>query len=179
MNKLSRVLLVSTALAPVLLTYAFQLWLSGAFAPLGPECVAVACGLVLLCILVLKGARQQMERFPFTVRSLRTADTEIVGFVVAYLLPLLAPGAAAFRPGVVVFVLALFFAVVWGTHSYHFNPLLGLLGYHFYDVSDEASVSYVLITRRSLRSAGRELTVIQLTDYMVLDVGSDTPAANE
>ena len=65
----------------------------------------------------------------------------------------------------IVFVL-----VVSTGYGYHFNPLLGLLGWHFYKVGTEEGVTYVLITKKELRSAKQCLTVGQLTEYIVIDI---------
>ncbi|RWT04598.1 hypothetical protein [Aeromonas caviae] len=54
---------------------------------------------------------------------------------------------------------------------YHFNPLLGLMGWHFYKVSTPEGVTYVLVTKKELRRAQEGLTVVQLTEYIVLDIG--------
>jgi len=64
-----------------------------------------------------------------------------------------------------------FAAVVATGYSYHFNPLLGLMGWHFYKVSTKEGVTYVLVTKRQLRNATETIEVGQLTEYIVLDVG--------
>ena len=52
---------------------------------------------------------------------------------------------------------------------------MSVLGYHFYEVTDETSVSYVLITRRNIRTAKKTARVVQLSEYILLDV--DNPDA--
>lgn len=42
-------------------------------------------------------------------------------------------------------VIIVFGAVVATGYNYHFNPLLGLLGRHFYKVGTPEGVTYVLI----------------------------------
>jgi hypothetical protein len=69
----------------------------------------------------------------------------------------------------VAFVLALIFGVVWTTHSYHCNPILGVFGYHFYEVTADTNVTFILITQRTLRDCKAITQVVQLTDYIVLD----------
>jgi hypothetical protein len=65
------------------------------------------------------------------------------------------------------------FAVIVGTgFGYYFNPLLGLLQWHFYRVTSTDGVTYVLITRKHIRSVVEELKVGQLTEYMLLDLGA-------
>lgn len=66
-------------------------------------------------------------------------------------------------------VLGVFFLVVMTSNAYHTNPLLGLIGYHFYEVSID-DVGYILISRRNLHNTRAIKTVVSLTDYMLLDV---------
>lgn len=67
--------------------------------------------------------------------------------------------------------MAVFFLFIVATsHAYHFNPLMSVLGYHFYEVTDTGGVSYVLITRRSLHTARSAARVVRLSEYIILDV---------
>jgi hypothetical protein len=160
--------LVATAFAPVLFTLAFirvterRLW------PLGVAYLAAAALLLVLCLMLMRAASAQLEILPFRVQSIKTADKEILAFVLAYLLPFASAGGQV-NHLVLGFVLVVLFVIVWTTHTYHFNPLLGILGYHFYEVTAEGSVTFILITHRTLRDCQAISRVVQLTDYMVLD----------
>jgi hypothetical protein len=70
---------------------------------------------------------------------------------------------------VLIFVAALFFLIVATSHSYHFNPLLGFLGYHFYEVNIEGGITYVLITKQNIADCKSITQVVQLTEYMILE----------
>ena len=43
--------------------------------------------------------------------------------------------------------------------------------WHFYKVGTPKGVTYVLITKKELRHASQLLTVAQLTEYIVIDLG--------
>jgi hypothetical protein len=55
--------------------------------------------------------------------------------------------------------------------GYHFNPLLSILGWHFYKITSTEGVKYVLVTRKYIRTAADIIAVGQLTDYMLVDLG--------
>jgi hypothetical protein len=169
LGSVAKVLLVSTAFAPVLLTLAFVRYVQGRTDTRTVVYAALAVALTAACILVLRAAQRALQVIPFTVDSIRTADKEIVAFVVSYLLPLakLAPTTVDWR--VNSFVLGLLVVIVLTTHSYHFNPLLGLLGYHFYEVSTPDKVAFILITKKDMRNKAQISTVVQLTDYIVME----------
>ena len=169
-SKSAKLALVAASFAPVLLTLGWIRFVDGR---IWPDAISyfVAAGLTVgLCLLLIGAARSQLEVIPFNPTSISTADAEIVGFVLAYLLPFVDAAGMSVKPSVFWFVMALLGLVVWSTNSYHVNPVLGLLGFHFYEVTTEGDVTFVLVTRRNLRDSGEITSVVQLTEYMVLEV---------
>jgi hypothetical protein len=66
---------------------------------------------------------------------------------------------------------AVIFILITATgYNYHFNPLLGAMGWHFYKVESKDGVVFVLITKRQIRSNKVPLKVGQLTEYILLDL---------
>lgn len=169
-NWLAKILLTSTAIAPVLMSYAWVAYRAGE--PLQAAVfVAVVVLLVAICLGMLRYATTQLERFAFVTTSVETADRENMGFLVLYLLPLFAAQYGALNWDVWVPAIAIFAVVVGTGYGYHFNPLLGLLRWHFYKVGTPEGITYVLITRKQLRHVNVPLNVVQLTEYVVADVG--------
>lgn len=170
-NKTIKVLLVGTSLAPVFLSLAYLRF--QADQPLKAIAwLLAAITLALLGRLVLGAARRYLGRVKFSVASATTADKEVMGFLLAYVMPLLFAGAAGaiFDAGAAILLLALFAFVVWGTHSYDVNPVLGMFGFHFYEVTGPGSITYVLITKKHLVNVNQITEVVQLTEYVLLDV---------
>ncbi|WP_146205061.1 hypothetical protein [Kangiella spongicola] len=79
-------------------------------------CVSVWCG---------SASRHGLERLPVKIKSVKTVDKEIVGFLLVYLLPLINQSQNTISLPVLVFVAVIFFFIVYNSHAYHFNPLLG------------------------------------------------------
>ncbi|MCP1313455.1 MULTISPECIES: hypothetical protein [unclassified Halomonas] len=172
LNWLAKLLLTSTAIAPVLITYAWVAY--QASEDLQAVILLVACiVLIITCILVLRYAKKHLERASFSATTVEAADRENMGFLLLYLLPLFTAQFDALNWQVWVPAIGIFAAVVATGYSYHFNPLLGLMGWHFYKVGTEEGVTYVLITKKQLRRATGAIKVGQLTEYIVLDVGDD------
>jgi hypothetical protein len=59
--------------------------------------------------------------------------------------------------------------VLWTTHALHVNPVLGLIGFHFYEVETQEGVTYLLITKRTINNLKGVTSVVQLTEYGILD----------
>jgi len=167
---LAKLLLTSTAIAPVLLTYAWVAYQAGE-CRLAGILLGVCIFLIGVCIGMLRYARAYLERVKFSATAVEAADRENMGFLLLYLLPLFTAQFATLNWQVWVPAIVIFGAVVATGYSYHFNPLLGLMGWHFYKVSTKEGVTYVLITKKQLRNANETIEVGQLTEYIVMDVG--------
>lgn len=171
LSKLLKLFLVATALAPIFFTLAFLQYRHSAFWPQGWIYLSLAVLLTAGCVALLNGAKRRLEILQFEVTTATTADREVIGFLLAYVLPLVLfeTSGVTLDGWTIAFLLLLFVVVVWGTHSYDFNPILGILGYHFYEVQTPGGISYVMITRRKIVSVREVTKVVHLTEYVVMD----------
>ncbi|MCF1743276.1 hypothetical protein [Paradevosia shaoguanensis] len=167
----AKLLLVLTAISPVALVYAWVLYANCNYLVAG-VLVALSAVLLLLCWLLLRAANDQLERSTFKPVSVEAADRENIAFMLLYLSPLFTSDFGSLNLSVLIPSIVIFAVMSATGYNYHFNPLLGLLGWHFYRVTSPDGVTFVLITRRQLRRAGQETIVGQLTDYILIDVGN-------
>jgi len=168
LSSIAKILLTSTAIAPVGFTYAWVAWFKGEklFSALS---LSASLFLVLICIWMLRYAKNNLEKFDFEVSSVEAADRENMSFLVLYLLPLFTSSFDSLNWEVWVPILVIFSVITSTGYSYHFNPLLGVMKWHFYKVGTPEGVTYVLITKKELRHASQPLEVAQLTEYIILD----------
>jgi len=169
LNWLAKLLLTCTSLAPIALVYAWVLYtddnLRGAIA-----LIVGAAILVLLMLALLNYSKTHLERSEFKVTSIEAADREYITFILLYLSPLFTAEFGDLNWNILVPTVLIFLFVISTGYGYHFNPLLGFLGWHFYKVTTEEGVTYVLITKKELRTAKQCLTVGELTEYIVIDL---------
>ncbi len=169
LSRFAKLMFTGTAIAPVALVYAWLAFVNGDTYLMG----ALIAGCVLLFAIMhglLFYSRKHPERSSFKAKSIETADHENIAFLLLYILPLFAKDFSSLNWQILVPMLIIFSVVVSTGYGYHFNPLLGLIGWHFYKVGTEEGVTYVLITKKELRSAKQCLTVGQLTEYIVIDI---------
>ena len=167
----ARLLFTTTAIAPVALVYAYALWVDHKHGPAEFVC-AISIGLVILALLFLAGVFNRLSKSTVKLTSAETADQENVAFLLLYVSPLFTANIEQLNFSIVVPVVILFTAVVMSGNNYHFNPLLNLFGWHFYKVGTPDSVTRVLVTRRSIRNVVGDVTVVQLSDYVIMEVPS-------
>lgn len=169
LSKFAKFSLVATSIAPIFLTLWFVdfskewNWHEG----LGYLILAVL--LTFICWLLLSLSKTRLEKLKLEINSVKTADNEMIGFVLAYLLPLIHKSSLNVDPWVLLFVMCLLFIVVITSNSYHFNPLIGFLGYHFYEVALSGGVSYVLISRKNIRDSKSIKSVVHVSEYMIME----------
>ena len=169
LSRFAKMLFTSTAIAPVGLTYAWVAYIEDEFA-LAVSILAICGLLVLIAFLLLAYAQEHLERSNFKPVSVEAADRENMVFLLLYLLPLFTAQFDSLNWEIWIPALIIFAAVIGTGFGYHFNPLLGLLGWHFYKVGTDEGVTYVLITNKQLRAAKKCLVVGQLTEYIVMDL---------
>lgn len=169
LNKAAKLALVSTSLAPICLTLWFVEFSQNWDWQQGWGYLLTALVLSGLCFGLVWLSARKLESLPVKIKAVKTVDKEIVGFLLVYLLPLINQSQNTISLPVLVFIAVLFFFIVYNSHAYHFNPLLGFFGYHFYEVTIEGDITYVLITGQNITNCKNVSQVVQLTEYMILD----------
>ena len=172
LNKAAKLALVATSLAPICLTLWFVEFSKAWDWQAGQQYLLAATLLSLLCAGLVWLSGKTLEKLPVRIKAVKTVDKEIVGFLLVYLLPLINQTNNTISVPVLVFISVIFFFIVQNSHAYHFNPLLGFFGYHFYEVTIDGEITYVLITRKNIADCKSITHVVQLTEYMILETNN-------
>lgn len=172
LSTFAKLLLTVTAIAPVLLTCSLIMFLDHNNG-LAVLFLFVCAILTLTCVWMLHYARKHLERVSFSITTVEAADRENLSILLLYLLPLIKMPSVAIHWHTLVPAILIIAAVTVIGYGYHFNPLLVLMGWHFYKVGTKEGVTYVLITKKQLRNATETNEVCQLTEYVVIDLGED------
>jgi len=172
LNKVAKLALVATSLAPIFLTLWFVEFSKAWEWQAGLKYLFAAALLSLLCAGLVWLSGKKLEKLPVKIKAIKTVDKEIVGFLLVYLLPLINQTNNTISVPVLAFISVIFFFIVQNSHAYHFNPMLGFFGYHFYEVTIDGEITYVLITRKNITDCKSITHVVQLTEYMILETSN-------
>ena len=174
MSLLARILLTLTGFAPILFVYAAVSLFDGIYLT-AAICTLIAYSLSHICSSLLKYMARTLSGRRYTAKSVEPADSEIVSFLLIYLLPLVFRNLSDYdwlAWGTIVLMFCVLVAVSYG---YHFNPIMVCIGFHFYKVRESGGVPHLLVTRRMIYRTGEELSVIKLSSYFLLErVGGRT-----
>ena len=169
MGPLTKFFLVATAFAPVLLVYGGVLCLQGEHLQAGWFFVASVL-LVFVCAMLVNFSKTRLREIEYTTKTVESADGEVSGFLLIYLLPLITRNLADYN-WIAWGIVALLFCVVFArSFGFHFNPLLVLLGYHFYRVTEDSGLPHVLVTKRRIFRTGETLRVTRPSEYMLIEI---------
>lgn len=168
MGKLAKLFLAFTAFAPALLTYAAVSIINCDYRYAAIFLVACAA-LVLVCVGLLRFARSRLQPRTYRPATIETADNEVFGLLLVYLLPLIIRDLATYNWIAWVLVTFVFCLVVAAGYGYHFNPLLVFLGHHFYKVAERDGMPHVLVTKRRIYKLGETLDVARLAEYVLIE----------
>jgi hypothetical protein len=158
LSRLAQAFLAATAIAPVLLVWAAASY--EASMTYAASAVIVALLMLGVCVLLLSLAKRELQANSLTITKAVRMDKEALGFLVAYALPLVASKDPTHLIALGVFMLMVGLVLIQ-LQILHVNPLLGMLGFHFYQVELKNSDTALVITRSrdlpSDASQGQEL----------------------
>jgi hypothetical protein len=169
LSRFVRILFALTAIAPLSISLAFQFARSQNYA-WAALAFALCLGLGLLARAIIGLASSRLETLNVTILKAKSADKEVIGFFVAYALPMIFRGQPS-SPDLIawLFASAMLLFVLWGTQSMQVNPVLGVMGFHFYEVDTDGGVSYLMITRRKINNVLTIKRIVQLSDFGILE----------
>ncbi|AWR61196.1 hypothetical protein ACK4RQ_08470 [Proteus mirabilis] len=171
MNKLARLLLTASSIAPVCITLAFigfikdSMWLVY-------SSVTVCVLSFFSCVFFIHIAKQRLCELTKNIDSISPANKEVTNYFISYLFPLLGTDSISTDWKYALFFYASLLFYISFSENYNFNPLLSVMGYKFYEAEDDTGVGFVLISKDVILDIkNKKFTVVQLTDYTYLHVG--------
>lgn len=170
LSALSRFLLVASSLSPLLGAVAVNQIAHDAPASRWSIWLGAALLLVGVCLAMLRYAAANSQAQLLKISAFERDDKEMLAYLVTYLLPFLSTDKLGFTGEWMTgaYVLAVIFLVITHSGAFHFNPVMGLLGYHFHAIKDEDGVSSLLISRSLLRLSDREVDTVRLAPNIFL-----------
>ncbi|WJV61022.1 hypothetical protein PCO87_13930 [Pectobacteriaceae bacterium C52] len=170
MNKLARLLLTASSIAPVCLTLMFIGWMEDSTWLLIYSFYTCVTSWVL-CISLIKFAKCKLETLYKNISTLSPANKEVTNYFLSYLFPLLGTGSIAENKMYAIFFYISLLIYISFSENYNFNPVLSLHGYKFYEAEDDTGVGFVLISKEIITDIkNKSFSVVQLTDYTYLHI---------
>lgn len=165
----TRLLLFLSSYSPLAVILAVQHWdrrvVAGAL-------LGVAVASILALILFLQVALSA-GAYPTRIARASLRDGDLVGYIVAYLLPFLGIDFSKSRDAISLGILLLVIGVLYAhSNLIYVNPVLATLGYHLFEVEEDGGRTIVVLSRKRYLEVGREISVVSLGNYVALEKGT-------
>lgn len=170
MNKVARLLLTASSIAPVGITLIFMGLMTGKNWLVWTS-LSVSLFSFLSVMFFLRYAKKNLTHLYKNIDSISPANKEVTNYFLSYLFPLLGTGTISDDWRYAAFFYISLIVYVCFSENYNFNPLISMLGYKFYEAEDDTGVGFVLISKKVITDVqGIDFEVIQLTDYTFLHI---------
>ncbi|TCD46823.1 hypothetical protein [Chlorobium sp. N1] len=169
-NGFAKLLLVATSLSPLLGAVAVNnIALNRPWTSWVPW-MGVGIFLIVLCFLLLRYFEEVAQEEKISIVEFERNDKDVLAFLLAYLLPFLSSKSMDFQGQWLTgaYILLIIFLVVSHTGAFHFNPVMALVGYHFYGIRTKDGVSQLLICRGTLKRLNQEVSTVRLAPNIYL-----------
>jgi len=133
--------------------------------------VAVLCLLLLWLFLCI--VKRQIPEASLQATSIEFADQRVLEFLLAYMLPVFSATSLDSMYGsllLTVYSLVIVGIAIMKGNVFQFNPIMAMLGYHFYCVTSASNIQYLVVSRKTYHRAARTIRYKALSDYMFLEV---------
>lgn len=169
LSYLARLVLILTSLSPFAGAVALRLALVGKSPWHWGPWVVGALASIGVCVWMLQRLESRPQEQRLSITTFERQDKEALTFLVAYMLPLLSVGADVPHGwAIYLYVLLVVALIVAHADAFHFNPVMGLLGYHFFTIRDDTGGERLLISRKPIRRSEQCVKATQLVEGVYL-----------
>ncbi|HDR1002151.1 TPA: hypothetical protein ACY37E_000541 [Pasteurella multocida] len=165
---LAKYLFSASSAAPVCITFAVMAWFKGELA-LTWMMISFALIITFLFLYVFIHIKNELSQTTLSINSVSSANKEITNYFLAYLFPIIGADSIISDWRIAIFFYLCFFFYLSFSSSYHFNPLLFLMGYKIYEATDPTGRGIVILSKEEIRKGNlKNMVVKEITPYMYL-----------
>lgn len=129
--------------------------------------IAIAAVSVVILVTTVRLQRGQAGAL-LTVATWQTKDSDTLGYVASYLIPFLALDLTRTDDLVTMIAFLLVLGVVYcNSGMLYTNPVLSVLGYHAFEVTDERGQPWTLVTRRATLNRVAQLQPARVGESLI------------
>lgn len=170
MNKCAKILLASTSLCPLLFIVSVNQFERCKSVKSGIGWLTATFVLIILCLWLLEHFSKKAEKHLLHIHEFEHKDQEMLAYLFIYILPFIRSGASTFASEWITSICLLVILAFSIAHAraFHFNPVMGFFGYHFYAIRDSHGVSNLLISKEDLQRPNKRIQTVQITSNVYL-----------
>lgn len=165
---LAKYLFSASSAAPVCITFAVMASFKGELI-FAFMMILFALIIAFLFLYVFIHIKNEIPIATLSINSVSSANKEITNYFLAYLFPIIGADNIISDWRIAIFFYLCFFFFLSFSSSYHFNPLLFLMGYRIYEATDLTGRGIVILSKEEIRKGNlKNMDVKEITSYMYL-----------
>ncbi|OMP75211.1 hypothetical protein BW716_31385 [[Flexibacter] sp. ATCC 35208] len=131
----------------------------------------VSVSIIILCTAIPRIARRTLDHTRIDLKQVKPADINFTPIIFSYLLPF----SKIYFTEIKDIYYLLFYTggvIIWSItlhNSYHYNLILRLCGYIYYEVQTRKEVTFLLLSRKIVRTPESVTSCIRLADSMLIN----------
>ncbi|MBB2198803.1 hypothetical protein HLH44_15305 [Gluconacetobacter sp. 1c LMG 22058] len=169
LNNLFRVMLSLTSVCPIFISLAYVEYFRECHFYMALFFIVLFFVIVLLARTIINLSKKKLEIIPISIKKAKSTDKEVISFCASYALPVIFRSNSVSDLQSWLVAASILFFVLLMTNAMPANPVLGVLGYHFYEVDSDAGMGYVLITKKQITHIRQITKVVQIGEYGILE----------
>lgn len=174
-NVIGKILLFFGSYSPLFLIFGVVYWFEEKTVSYG-RIFLVLFVIGFLGTLIFLSYVKRLNSLPLKIIKVKRKDTEILNYVVAYLIPFVAIIQPEPDRKMIIAFVSFFVFLGWlyiKSNVLWVNPLLSLMGYHMYEITAENDSDFTLITKKSNIKASN-LTVTKIGNEILFEKVNST-----
>lgn len=170
MNTVSKIIYNISTVIPLLGTFAIAWYIKKEDYTIPLATIGVGLFMSVLLIIMFSYGKKHLSPTPIRVCDISPNDGWLVGYIISYILPFGNVVFEDFNIVVCVVIAIILLCILPFLNDNPPNPLLFILGYHFYQISAENGISgYLLLSKRKLRRKQDVKVVGRMFEFLLLD----------
>ncbi|SDH83230.1 hypothetical protein [Desulfosporosinus hippei] len=174
-NRLQKGIWILSISAPIWLGFAISWWVMKK--TWMPSVIAVVVASVLIAFLTMsfKNALKRLSLIEIHAKKVTQNDRPVILYMISYIFPFASIAFDKYNPLLFFGFASLVYLSMIFSNSMSANPLLFIIGYHFYDVECENGIgNYLLMTKVIIRNKDEVGVVNRVTEYfLIMQEGKD------
>lgn len=168
-NKLQLFIYRFSAAAPLAIVFVLIWYLEKKTILLPVICLGISLIIIGIFFDSFIYGKRNLSPISVNIINIKPNDHWVFGYVITYLFPLASTVLTDFDYRISIIIVAILIVVIPLVNSISPNPLLFIVGYHFYLIETENGVTYLLMSKRKLCNKNQVKLVNRLFDYLLID----------
>lgn len=168
-NRLQKALWILSISVPIWIGFSISWWITYNTSQVSIIAISITTLITISFFMSYKHAVKNLSIIEISVTKVTPNDKSIIVFLISYILPFASIAFDSYNPVIFTGAAVLVYLAMLKSNSISVNPLMFLVGFHFYDIESGNGIgNYLLMTRKIIRNREEIKIVNRVTEYFLI-----------